>query len=78
MNTQIQTYLVGDSYPPKDHILRDLFLEIEIHTTSQASIKAPVTSHVCSQNGVVYSGVLATLVDVVVGILAVKAISPVR
>ncbi len=76
MSTAVQNYLVGDTYPPENHILRDLAIEIQTDNTGQASIQAPVTPHVCTQSGVLYAGVLATLVDVVGGILAVQAISP--
>ena len=76
MNTANQTYLVGSTYPPEDHILRDLAIEIETDDTGQAIIQAPVTPHVCTQSGVLCAGILATLVDVVGGILAVQAISP--
>ena len=76
MSKAIQTYLVGETYPPEEHILRDLALEIETHDTGRAEVQAPISSHICSQNGVVHAGVLATLVDVVGGILAVQAISP--
>jgi len=76
MSKAIQTHLVGDTYPPPEHILRDLAIDIETGETGQAIMQAPVTSYICMHNGVLYTGVLATLVDVVGGILAVQAISP--
>ncbi len=76
MSKVIQKYLVGDSYPPEDHILRDLAIDVAIDEAGNADIHAPVTTHVCTQNGILYAGVLGTLVDVVGGILAVQAIAP--
>jgi len=76
MRKAIHKYLAGESYPPEDHILRDLAIAVETEDTSQAVISAPVSIYVCAQNGVLYAGVLATLTDVVGGILAVRAIMP--
>src|SRR4051812_49937203 len=64
------------TYPPDRHLLRDLRLSFE-HAgdgTSRASL--PVVPELCTDDGAVRAGVLATLVDVIGGGLAATAAHP--
>ena len=63
-------------YPPSDHLLGDLGLEAEATTESSARVRIPATPQVASADGGVRAGVLATLVDVVGGAIAARALRP--
>ena len=64
------------SYPPAHHLLSDLQLEADIRSISEAVVSMPVTPHLLGADGGVRVGVLATLVDVVGGAVAVRAVLP--
>ena len=57
-------------------MLRDLCIEVVTSGMDGATIRAPVVPEVCSENGVLYVGLLATLVDVLGGVIAIPAVSP--
>ena len=57
-------------------MLRDLCIELVVTGTESATIQAPVVPETCSDNGVLYVGLLATLVDVLGGVIAIPAVSP--
>jgi uncharacterized protein (TIGR00369 family) len=64
------------AYPPAVHVLRDLGIESEIRTDGTGSAWLPVTPFVAAPWGGVRAGVLATLVDVAGGGVAVRAAQP--
>jgi len=76
MKERAHTHLVGDSYPPQAHILRDLCIDVNTTGPDCAFIQAPVTQAICSPRKTLHVGVMATLVDVLAGILSIRAISP--
>ena len=64
------------TYPPQHHILRDLQISIKFHGKSRATVKAPIVPALFTDQGAVQVGVLATLVDVLCGSMALKAVYP--
>lgn len=69
-------HFLDSPYPPQNHMLRDLCIEVVTSTKDGATIRAPVVPAICSENGVLYVGLLATLVDVLGGVIAIPAVSP--
>jgi uncharacterized protein (TIGR00369 family) len=65
-----------NGYPPPEHILGDLGMEVELMTESTAKVRSRVTPFVTTADGGVRSGVLATLVDVVGGAIAARVLRP--
>ena len=65
-------------YPPAEHILRDLDLEVEVRPDATASAWLPVSPHLLAGNGGVHAGVLAILVDIVGGAIATRVLYPDR
>lgn len=65
-------------YPPAEHILRDLDLEVEVRPDATASAWLPVSTHLLAANGGVQAGVLAILVDIVGGAIATRVLYPDR
>jgi uncharacterized protein (TIGR00369 family) len=63
-------------YPPDRHLLRDLRLTFEHGADGTSRAWMPVMPGVCSDDGAVRAGVLATLVDVIGGGLAATAAHP--
>jgi uncharacterized protein (TIGR00369 family) len=63
-------------YPPDRHLLRDLRLTFERNDDDTSRAWMPVVPGVCSDDGAVRAGVLATLVDVIGGGLAATAAHP--
>jgi len=63
-------------YPPPDHFLGDLGMEAEVTTETTARVRTRVTPQVCSADGGVRIGVLATLVDIVGGAIAARVLRP--
>jgi len=64
------------TYPPQHHILRDLQISINFHGKSRSTVNAPIVQALFTDQGAVQVGVLATLVDVLCGSMALKAIYP--
>jgi uncharacterized protein (TIGR00369 family) len=65
-------------YPPAEHILRDLDLEVEVRPDATGSAWLPVSPHLLAANGGVQAGVLAILVDIVGGAIATRVLYPDR
>ncbi len=68
--------LTADSYPPQRHMLRDLLISMQFHGKRRCSGRAPVVPEICTDRGGVQVGVVATLVDVLGGALAIRAVYP--
>lgn len=64
------------SYPPPDHVLRDLALEVEGRPDGTATGWLPVTPAVLAPDGRVEPGALAILVDVIGGGLSIRSVLP--
>ena len=64
------------AYPPAHHLLTDLGMEAEVVSEAEAHVRTEVTPHVVGPDGGVRAGVLATLVDVVGGSVALRAVGP--
>ena len=69
-------HFLADTYPPQDHMLRDLSIEVVTKGKAGATIQAPVVPQICSESACMYVGLLATLVDVLGGVIAIPAVSP--
>lgn len=67
---------IVDNYPPQHHMLRDLLISVEFEAEDRCIAQAPIVPEVCTDQGAVRVGVVATLVDILGGALAVKAIYP--
>jgi uncharacterized protein (TIGR00369 family) len=63
-------------YPPPRHFLSDLGMEAEVTSETSATVRIRATPHVTGPDGGVRAGVLATLVDVVGGSAALRALHP--
>jgi uncharacterized protein (TIGR00369 family) len=63
-------------YPPTQHFLSDLGMEAEVASATDARVRLRVTPHITAADGGVRAGVLATLVDVVGGSAALRALAP--
>ncbi len=63
-------------YPPAQHFLSDLGMEAEVTSATDARVRIRVTPHITGADGGVRAGVLATLVDVVGGSAALRALAP--
>src|SRR6478735_2376740 len=64
------------TYPPDRHLLRDLRLSFEHGENRESRASLPVVPELCTGDGAVRAGVLATLVDVIGGGLAATAAHP--
>jgi len=64
------------TYPPDRHLLRDLRLSFERGEDDASRAWMPVVPELCSDDGAVRAGALATLVDVIGGGLAATAAHP--
>jgi len=67
---------VSGDYPPLRHMLRDLLISVEFQEKTRCVVRAPVVPQVCTEQGGVHVGVVATLVDVLGATLAIRAIYP--
>lgn len=68
--------MVVAGYPPTTHYLSDLGMEAEVESETSARVRIRATPHVTAADGGVRAGVLATLVDVVGGSAALRALRP--
>jgi uncharacterized protein (TIGR00369 family) len=64
------------TYPPERHLLRDLRLSFEHGENYTSRAWMPVVPELCSDDGAVRAGALATLVDVIGGGLAATVAHP--
>jgi uncharacterized protein (TIGR00369 family) len=70
------TQIEHGTYPPRQHVLRDLRVEFEQRTDGTGHAWLPVTEFVRNPSGSVHAGVLATLVDMMGGGLAAATVQP--
>ncbi|HEX4492025.1 MAG TPA: hotdog domain-containing protein [Acidimicrobiia bacterium] len=68
--------VVDSTYPPAQHMLRDLALSVEHHEDGSSVGRLPVVDAVLDDHGRVRAGVVATLVDAIGGGLAAYAAAP--
>jgi uncharacterized protein (TIGR00369 family) len=64
------------NYPPAQHVLVDLAIEIDASDPQAAVARLPVSPQVTAADGGVHLGVIATLVDMVGGAIAMRALHP--
>jgi uncharacterized protein (TIGR00369 family) len=76
MNQEKSTFFVSRGYPPESHLLRDLRPLLTFQDCGQATIQAPIVPQICSDNGSIHVGVLATLADVLGGFLSMEIFLP--
>jgi uncharacterized protein (TIGR00369 family) len=67
--------IAGD-YPPQDHMTRDLLISLEFQGKERCTIQAPVMPEVCTDQGSMQVGVIATLVDLLGGALSLRLFHP--
>ncbi len=70
------TQIEHESYPPLQHVLRDLRAEFEQPGDGKGYAWLPVVDFVRNPSGSVHAGVLATLVDMLGGGLAATTVAP--
>jgi uncharacterized protein (TIGR00369 family) len=68
--------MVFNGYPPTVHILGDLGIAVEVRSAISAHVRMRATPHIAAADGGVRAGVLATLVDIVGGAVAVRTLHP--
>jgi len=68
--------VTADAYPPRDHMLRDLNLFVEYKGKERSTARAPVVPAVCNDQGTMHVGILATMIDLLGGILAASVAYP--
>ena len=68
--------IIAEEYPPRNHILRDLRVCLEFQGQGRAVIRAPVVPEICTEEGSLQVGAVATLIDVLGGALTVRAVHP--
>ena len=68
--------VLAGEYPPHNHILRDLRVSLEFQGKGRAVIRAPVVPEICTHDGSLQIGAVATLIDVLGGALTVRAVHP--
>jgi acyl-coenzyme A thioesterase PaaI-like protein len=66
----------GDAYPPAQHLLRDLALDVEHQDDGTSAAWLTITPALLDDTGAVRAGVLATIVDMVGGGLSAQVASP--
>jgi uncharacterized protein (TIGR00369 family) len=63
-------------YPPAQHVLVDLGIEVDASDPAAPLARLPVRPELMAADGGVHLGVVATLVDVVGGVTAMRALHP--
>lgn len=66
----------AEPYPPREHILRDLRLSLQLQGRGKAVLRAPVVPEIRTRDGSLQAGALATMVDVLGGVLTFHAVYP--
>jgi uncharacterized protein (TIGR00369 family) len=66
----------AEPYPPREHILRDLRVSLEIQGRGKAVLRAPVVPEIRAGDGSLQAGAVATMVDVLAGVLTFHAVYP--
>ncbi len=67
---------LASGYPPERHMLRDMALSVLFQGKERAIVRAPVVPELTSDQGTVPVGLMATMVDVLGGALAIMAVYP--
>ncbi len=73
-NTEESVY--AESYPPPDHILRDLLICLTFQGKGRAVIRAPVVPEILTRDGSLQVGAVATMIDVLAGALTARTVYP--
>jgi uncharacterized protein (TIGR00369 family) len=68
--------IAGEAYPPAQHLLRDLGLDVENRDDGTSAAWLTITPALLDDTGSVRAGVLATIVDMVGGGLSAQVASP--
>jgi acyl-coenzyme A thioesterase PaaI-like protein len=68
--------VAADAYPPAQHLLRDLALDVEYTDDGGSTARLTITPALLDDTGAVRAGVLATVVDMVGGGLSAQVASP--
>ncbi len=68
--------IVAGRYPPQHHIIRDLRLSLEFQGRGRAVIRAPVVPEIRAGDGSLQAGAVATMIDVLGGVLTVRTFYP--
>jgi uncharacterized protein (TIGR00369 family) len=68
--------VVVSNYPPPHHLLSDLGIHARIDGDTTAAVRTPVGPQVTHGPGWARAGVLATLVDVVGGVIGARVLAP--
>lgn len=76
MGVEKENKLIIGDYPPQDHIIRDLMISMDFQGKERSIIRAPVTPAVCTDQGTMQVGVIATLVDLLAGGLSLRILYP--
>jgi uncharacterized protein (TIGR00369 family) len=74
-NNKLSDVITSD-YPPLHHMLRDLLISVEFPDSARCVVRAPVVPEICTDQGGVHVGVVATLMDILGASLAIKAVYP--
>jgi uncharacterized protein (TIGR00369 family) len=68
--------ITAGQYPPQNHILRDLRVSLTFQGRGRAAILIPVVPEICTPDGALQVGAVATMVDVLGGSLTFRAVYP--
>ncbi len=63
-------------YPPATHLLGDLGIDVEVTSPTEAAVRLAASPFIADAEGGVRAGMLATLVDLVGGAIAVRVLRP--
>ncbi len=63
-------------YPPATHLLGDLGIDVEVTSPTEATVRLAASPFITDAEGGVRAGILATLVDLVGGAVAVRVLRP--
>jgi uncharacterized protein (TIGR00369 family) len=67
--------VVSSDYPPAQHVLRDLAIEVE-HARGESRAWLRVTDPMCNASGRVHTGLVTVLIDAICGGLAAMTAAP--
>ena len=67
---------MADTYPPDDHLMRDLRFESEVRPDGSALVIAPVDDETRDGSGGLRAGVLATVIDAAAAAVALRSVAP--
>jgi uncharacterized protein (TIGR00369 family) len=73
---QIRYRAVASTYPPEQHVIRDLRLEMLKTSTDHAFVWAPVQPGACTDAGTLRLGVIGAMIDSAGAVVALASASP--